>query len=166
MFGRTSLVFSLYLMYIAAWKYEISTLKEKFHICTHLCKSLHLLYSEKCVSITHRQCYSQLLILLLNPGIVQVIGVRQLRTDQGVQRPNWCLCNWGYYSRYYYLYHTFWWKFGFFLICLTPSFWRLTFSFNVGVITNVNGEEEKVSISLRNSRLPDVHKHVCLVSAF
>lgn len=39
-------------------------------------------------------------------------------------------------------------------------------AFHVGVITNVNGEEEKVSISLRNSRLPDVHKHVCLVSAF
>ena len=54
----------------------------------------------------------------------------------------------------------------FFLICLTPSFWWLTFSFHVGVITNVNGEEEKVLISLRNSRLPDVHRHVCLVSAF
>lgn len=46
------------------------------------------------------------------------------------------------------------------------KFFWLTFSFHVGVITNVSGEEEKVSISLRNSRLPDVHKHVCLVSAF
>ena len=40
------------------------------------------------------------LLYCFYPGIVQVIRVRQLRTDQGVQRPNWCLCDWWYYSRY------------------------------------------------------------------
>ena len=40
------------------------------------------------------------LLYCFYPGIVQVIRVGQLRTDQGVQRPNWCLCDWWYYSRY------------------------------------------------------------------